>query len=107
MNGPRTHSRSKSLPQGRPDYYITPTHDFTQYTRDCEEKYWSKDTAFDWGQSIKESLKQNLDQLNQEDFYKIAFMVLPMVKDKVEDTIDKIKNEQLPLNEDALKDIAE
>jgi hypothetical protein len=33
------------------DYYIAPNSDFTQYTRDYEEKYWSKDTAFDWGQS--------------------------------------------------------
>ncbi len=97
----------KTLNKGRPDYYITPTHDFTRYTRDCEEKYWSKDTAFDWNQNVKSSLKQNLGNLNIEEFYKVAFLVLPMVKEKVERKIAEIKLNQLPLEEDALKDIGE
>jgi hypothetical protein len=30
-----------------PDYYITPTRDFTAFTRDYDRKYWCRDTAFD------------------------------------------------------------
>ena len=37
-------SPRKTVIKERPDYYITPTRDFTQYTKDSEEKYWSKDT---------------------------------------------------------------
>ncbi len=93
--------------KGRPDYYITPTHDFTQYTRDCEEKYWSRDTEFDWDQQVVENLRQNLGHLDKEAFYKVTFMVLPMVRDKLEHTIDQIRQEQLPPEEDVLKDIGE
>lgn len=107
MKDNRNTSPRKSLDKGRPDYYITPSHDFTQYTKDCEEKYWSKDTAFDWSQSVQVSLRQNLENLNKEDFYKVTFMVLPMVKEKIEHKIESIRQEQMPLEEDALKDIGE
>ena len=30
------------------DYYITPSQDFTRYTKDYEEKHWNKETEFDW-----------------------------------------------------------
>ena len=107
MKEPRNSSAHKALDKGRPDYYLTPSHDFTQYTRDCEEKYWSKDKAFDWGQSVTASLKENLEKLDKEEFYKVTFLVLPMVREKLERKITAIKKEGLPLEEDALKDIAE
>ena len=107
MKEPRNSSDRKALDKGRPDYYLTPSHDFTQYTRDCEEKYWSKDKAFDWGQSVTASLKENLEKLDKEEFYKVTFLVLPMVREKLERKITAIKKEGLPLEEDALKDIAE
>lgn len=93
--------------KGLPDYYITPTHDFTQYTKDCEEKYWSKETAFDWNQSVRNNLKEHLENLDPEDFSKITFMVLPMIKEALARKIVQIRQAQLPLEEDALKDIAE
>ena len=107
MKEPRNSSDRKALDKGRPDYYVTPSHDFTQYTRDCEEKYWSKDKAFDWGQSVTASLKENLEKLDKEEFYKVTFLVLPMVREKLDRKITAIKKEGLPLEEDALKDIAE
>ena len=107
MKEPRNSSDRKALDKGRPDYYLTPSHDFTQYTRDCEEKYWSKDKAFDWGQSVTASLKENLEKLDKEEFYKVTFLVLPMVREKLDRKITAIKKEGLPLEEDALKDIAE
>jgi len=102
----KTSSRSTRA-KGRPDYYITPTHDFTQYTRDCEEKYWTRDTQFDWDQQVVENLRQYLGQLDKDAFYKVSFMVLPMVRDKLVITIDQISQGQLPLEEDVLKDIGE
>lgn len=107
MKNTRNTSGRKALDKGRPDYYLTPSHDFTQYTRDCEEKYWRKDTAFDWTQSVPASLKQNLENLDRDDFYKVTFMVLPMIKLKSEYKIAAIRQEQLPLEKDALKDIGE
>ncbi len=100
-------SLRKPVIKGRPNYYITPTHDFTKYTKDCEEKYWSKDTAFDWNQSVPGNLKDNLENLDPEEFSKVTFMVLPMVKENIERKIIQIVQERLPLEEDALKDIAE
>jgi len=100
-------SSRKASNKARPDYYITPTHDFTKYTKDCEEKYWSKETAFDWSQSVYGNLKHHLETLNPEEFFKVSSMVLPMVKQNIERKIIQVKQEQLPLEEDALKDIAE
>lgn len=100
-------SSHKISDKGRPDYYITPTHDFTQYTRDCEEKYWVKDTAFDWSQSVSDSLKLNLDNLDMDKLSKVGFMVFPMVKDKLKREIETINEEGLPFEEDAIKDIGE
>lgn len=97
----------KAVDKGRPDYYLTPTHDFTQYTKDCEEKYWNKETAFDWNQDVGSSLKEHLENLEPEAFFKVTFMVLPMVKEALERKMVQIRQEQLPLDEDALKDIAE
>jgi len=106
MKVPKASSRKTDV-KGRPDYYITPTRDFTQYTKDSEEKYWSKDTKFDWNQNIRNNLKEHLENLDTEDFSKILFMVLPMVKDSLEHKIVHIRQGQLPLDEDALRDIAE
>jgi hypothetical protein len=97
----------KSEIKGRPDYYITPTRDFTQYTRDSEQKYWTKETRFNWQQDIKDNLKEHLDNLDSNDFTKILFLVLPMVADSLEHRIVQIRQNHLPLDEDALKDIAE
>src|SRR6476620_509019 len=95
------HASSRKAFKGRPDYYITPTHDFTKYTKDCEEKYWSKDTAFEWNQSVHANLKLHLENLDREEFSKVSSMVLPMVKQNIERKILQIRQEQLPLEEDA------
>ncbi len=97
----------KTVIKGRPDYYITPTRDFTQYTKDSEEKYWSKETKFDWQQSVQCNLKDHLENLDAGDFSKILFMVLPMVDSTLEHHIAQIRQEGLPVEEDALKNIAE
>jgi len=93
--------------KGRPDYYITPTRDFTQYTKDSEEKYWRKDTKFDWHQNVRDNLREHLEKLEAKDFSKILFMVLPMVEENIARKIMQIRQGQLPVEEDALKDIAE
>ena len=100
-------SARKNVIKDRPDYYITPTRDFKQYTKDSEEKYWSKETKFDWQHSVRANLKEHLEKLDPVDFSKVTFMVLPMVKETLERKIVQIQQEQLPLEEDALKDIAE
>lgn len=106
MKNHQNHPPGRRIDKGRPDYYITPTHDFTQYTRDCEEKYWNKETAFDWSQSVEDNLRNNLEHLTPEDFSKVAFMVLPMVKETIACKLEQIRQRGLPLEEDALKDIA-
>ncbi len=93
--------------KGLPEYYITPTRDFTKYTRDCEEKYWSKEKAFDWDQNVRANLEAHLSSLAAKDFSKVAFMVLPMVMEKIKRKIRQIREKGLPLNEDGLKDIGE
>ena len=93
--------------KGLPDYYITPTHDFTKYTKDCAEKYWNKETKFDWSQSVENNLRENLENLSQKDFAKVTFMTLPMIKKNLERKIEQLQLNQFPLEEDALKDIAE
>ena len=105
MKDYRTISPRKTVIKGRPDYYITPTRDFTQYTKDSEEKYWSKETKFDWQQSVRANLNEHLENLDPEDFSKVTFMVLPMVKETIERKIVQIRQGQLPLEEDALKEI--
>ncbi|MDB4286026.1 hypothetical protein N9933_01855 [bacterium] len=100
-------SIGKTVEKNRPDYYITPTRDFKKYTKDCEEKYWRQETAFDWSQNVQGNLKENLENLNPEDFSKVAFMVLPMLDETLAHKILQIRQEQLPLEEDALKDIGE
>ncbi|MEO8110494.1 MAG: ferritin-like domain-containing protein [Ginsengibacter sp.] len=93
--------------KGLPDYYITPSHDFTKYTKDCAEKYWNKEDKFDWGQSVENNLKENLEKLNPQDFSKVVFMTLPMIKKNLECKIAQLRLDQFPLEEDALKDVAE
>ena len=107
MNDRRNPSSGKTVIKGRPDYYITPTRDFTQYTRDCEEKYWRKETAFDWEQNIQQNLEDHLEHLAPADLSRITFMVLPMVMETIRRKIDQIRNEELPMEEDALKDIGD
>jgi hypothetical protein len=97
----------KNIGKARPDYYITPTRDFTQYTKDSEEKYWRKETKFDWHQNVRNNLEQHLENLDTVDFLKVTFKVLPMLIKTLELKIFQIQREQLPLDEDALKDIAE
>jgi hypothetical protein len=89
------------------DYYITPTHDFTQYVKDHAEKYWHKDAAFDWSQNILTNLETYLKTLDNADFSKIAFMSIPIIKEDVERKIADIKDRQIPADADALKDIGE
>jgi hypothetical protein len=56
---------------------------------------------------VHSSLEQNLENLEKEEFYKVVFMVLPMVKEKLEKNLAEIKQTHLPIGEDALKDIGE
>ena len=93
--------------KGRPDYYLTPTRDFTQFTRDSEAKYWNKETAFDWSQDVPQNLKINLEQLDPETFEKVTFMVIPMILGAVEQHIRQIRQKKLPLETEALKAIGE
>src|SRR6266516_102396 len=91
----------------RPEYYITPTHDFTQYTKDYEEKYWSQDTAFDWQQSVSENLKAHLGRVSPDEFARVARLALPLVDEALGRRIREIRQFGLPLAEDALKAIRE
>jgi len=91
----------------RPDYYITPTHDFTQYTKDYEEKYWNRDSAFDWQQDVPGNLKEHLERLPREEFARIAALALPLVQDALQRSIGQIQQHGLPMDEDALRGIRE
>jgi hypothetical protein len=94
--------RGKELP----DYYLAPTRDFTQFTRDYEEKYWSRDTAFDWGQSVEGNLKAHLVGLSEAEFLRIARLALQLVDQNLEQHIAQVAEQGLPLDEDALKSLA-
>lgn len=94
--------RGKELP----DYYIAPTRDFTQFTRDYEEKYWCRDTAFDWGESVEENLGAHLLGLCDAEFHRIARLALPVVARDLDRHIRQVEQEGLPLDEDALRAIA-
>ena len=74
---------SKEKIKGRPNYYKTPTRNVTQYTKDCEEKYWSKETEFDWGQDVQHNLKENLENLESKELMRIFSMVLPMIAETI------------------------
>jgi nucleoside-diphosphate-sugar epimerase len=91
----------------RPDYYIAPTHDFTQYTKDYEAKYWSQDTAFDWQQSVPDNLKAHLDRLEPREFARLARLALPLVYQALSQRIADIRRYGLPSDVDALKAVAE
>jgi hypothetical protein len=93
--------------KGRPDYYITPSRDFTIYTRDCAEKYWSKETAFDWSQDVEDNLAKHLDSQSLPAFSQICFMTLPMIAEAIGRKLAQLRDRQLPMDEDALKDIGE
>jgi hypothetical protein len=101
---------SRQRPAGRrelPDYYVAPTRDFTQYTKDYEEKYWSKETAFDWQQSVAENLKAHVASLPPAEFHALVTLVLPMVDRALHLHIEQIRRAGLPPDDDALKDIGE
>ena len=98
---------AKASDKGRPDYYKTPTRDFTKYIKDCEEKYWNKETAFDWDQDVLGNLQARQDNIDPHLFQRIAFMTLPMIMDAVSRKIEQIRIVHLPEDEDALNGIAE
>jgi len=91
----------------RPDYYITPTHDFTQYTQDYEQQHWSQDTAFDWQQDVPANLKAALERLSADEFARVARFSLPLVSEAIADTIRDVRRRGLPIAEDALKSVRE
>ena len=97
----RSHSRE------RPDYYIAPTSDFTQYTKDYEEKYWSKDTAFEWQQDVADNLRAWMERLPRESLAAVIRLALPMVIQTQERHLADIRRAGLPLSEDGLKAIGE
>ena len=103
------HGKPADRPGGkeRLHYYITPTHDFTQYTKDYEEKYWSQDTAFDWQQSVPENLQAHLERLDPAEFARIARLALPLVDEATSRRIADIRRSGLPCDRDALKAIGE
>lgn len=93
----RTRSpRSSSKPGELVGYYIAPSHDFTQYTRDYEEKYWSKDTAFDWQQSVPANLKEHLESSPPDEYQRIASLALPLVDQALGYRIEEIRLAGLP-----------
>jgi hypothetical protein len=98
--------RRKARSREWPDYYLAPTRDFTQFTRDYEEKYWSRDTAFDWEQSVEENLKAHLQGLSETEFLRIARLALALVDQALHDHIAAVESDGLSLDEDALKAIA-
>jgi hypothetical protein len=98
----RKAGRGKELP----DYYIAPTRDFTQFTRDYEEKYWCRDTAFDWAESVEENLSAHLAGLCDAEFHRIARLALPLVSQDLDRHLGQVERQGLPLDEDALKAIA-
>lgn len=89
--------------QDRPDYYISPTRDFTQYTRDCEKKYWNRDIAFDWQQDVADNLRTHLNGLSPDTFSKLALEILPMIQENIQNHIKKIGEKGVPVEENALK----
>ncbi len=100
----------KNIPAGPkelPDYYIAPSHDFRQYTRDYEQKYWSRDTAFDWRQNVPDSLKAHVEDMPLENLQRLATLALPLVEGALERNIRLIQQSGLPLENDALKGIGE
>ncbi|WP_370476580.1 hypothetical protein [Tamlana flava] len=97
----------KNIIKGRPDYYLTPTRDFTRYVKDCEGKYWNKETSFDWSQDVKENLYENVESLNYEELYRISFLVLPMIQESIRNKIEDIKEGSFLFSEDALKDLSD
>ncbi|WP_228853304.1 hypothetical protein [Aegicerativicinus sediminis] len=99
-------SNSKTI-KGRPDYYITPTRDFTKYVRDCEEKYWNKESAFDWNQDVKKNLIEYLENLSKDELFLISTLTLPMIRDSIQKKIQSIKTGEFQYSEDALKDVSE
>jgi hypothetical protein len=103
----RPQSRRRSA-RGKewPDYYLTPTRDFTQFTRDYEEKYWSRDTAFDWGQDVEANLAANLSGPPEGEFLRIATFALALVADDLAEHAEDVGRQGLPLDEDALRAIA-
>ncbi|GAO41455.1 hypothetical protein [Flavihumibacter petaseus] len=100
-------SLTKTADKGRPDYYITPTQDFTQYTRDAEQKYWNRETKFDWQQDVRYNLKIHLEQLEPAGRKHIFMLVLPMVAENIDGSIRRLRAEGIPIKEDALKALAE
>lgn len=99
--------RSASGGRQLSDYYVAPTRDFTQYTKDYEEKYWSKETAFDWQQDVAENLKRHVADLPADKFRALARLSLPLVERAVSGHIDRMQSGGLPSERDALRDIGE
>jgi hypothetical protein len=91
----------------RPDYYITPTRDFTRYTRDYEEKYWSRETALAWDQDVTENLRRHIDSLSARELSRLAHFSLGMVIDDIDAHVEEIARVGLPSGRDALRGIAE
>jgi hypothetical protein len=91
----------------RPDYYITPTHDFTQYTKDYEEKYWRQDTSFPWDQNVADNLWKHLECLSDAALARVAPLALTLVDRALERNLDRLAQSGLPLEYDALKAMQE
>lgn len=88
-----------------PDHYITPTRDFTAFTRDYEQKYWCRDTAFDWTCSVEESLRAHLLALDDRKFHRIARLALPIVAQELDRHMGQVERDGLPMDDDGLKAI--
>jgi hypothetical protein len=88
------------------DYYIAPTSDFTQYTRDYEEKYWSKDTAFDWSQSVSGNLSAHLARLPRDELRRVGLLALELVERSLAGALEETRS-GLPPDRDALRALGE
>ena len=52
------------------------------------------------------NLRDRLEQLDEEDSWKMASMCLPLIQESIADKLAQIRKQGLPIDEDALKDIS-
>jgi hypothetical protein len=90
----------------RPDFYLTPSRDFTRYVRDCEQKYWKQETSFDWSQDVRKNLVEHLESLDHNEFFRISNLVLPLIQELIHNKKNQIRKKVFTYSEDALKDLA-
>jgi hypothetical protein len=106
---PPGHARRRRNAAGkeRPHYYLAPSHDFTQYTKDWEEKHWSRETAFEWQRDVPGALRRNLESLPPDAYQRLAMQSLPLVRGSLERLVVEIQRVGLLPDANALRAIGE